>query len=723
MRASTTILLATLLFLATGAWAGTTWDGGGGGDLAWETAANWDGDELPAFDGTDDIVFDLMAALDDVTVVNGAKSINSLTLNGDQAMSIIGDAITLQSGNVSRTGAANDVMVSNAIELGAPGTWNMSTSGGSTTTFNGPISDGGNGYGMTFNDSRALALNGVVSVGGNLIVDGATKYMSVALGGDNSARTGDTIVNEGGLYVNHDNALGSGKLIFNGPADDTYADFGSSTGATLANAWAINGPQLSYTGNIAMTGAMDPLSQNLTIKPLATSGLTIDSDISDGGAGYSLTFDGWVWRHFRLGGNNTFGGGVIHKAGFFYFASDNCVGSGDFIVDGMYTSIRAWNGDRTIANDMILYTNMHDSPSPNGPQWSSWARFDMIGSGSDGTLTLTGKVILADPEDDETFRAIFARGRGLDIAGGFHNGPGGDDLTLIIDQNSSGNVITISGASTHTGGTRICNGIVLVNNTSGSGLGSGPVTVVEDFLGGTGSVAGAVTVGPNGGINPGASIGTFTVNNNVTFENQSRLRIEIDGAAAYDVLAVNGAVTLGDIDGAPTLEAYLSDKDIPNAAVLTILQNDGADPIVGTFDGLAEGGTVNLSSGDPMLIIISATATISYVGGTGNDITLTDFVIDALLIGDMDGSGAVNNNDITPFVLALTDRPTYLATYPGIDPDVIGDIDGSGVLNNNDITLFVTLLTTGSYPQAVPEPATMALLALGGLVLLKRRSR
>jgi len=91
------------------------------------------------------------------------------------------------------------------------------------------------------------------------------------------------------------------------------------------------------------------------------------------------------------------------------------------------------------------------------------------------------------------------------------------------------------------------------------------------------------------------------------------------------------------------------------------------------------------------------------------------------LLGDMDGSGAVNNNDITPFVLALADRPAYVALYPGIDADVVGDIDGSGALNNNDITGFVNLLA--GWPQAVPEPAALGMLCLGiaGLVV-KRRS-
>ena len=52
----------------------------------------------------------------------------------------------------------------------------------------------------------------------------------------------------------------------------------------------------------------------------------------------------------------------------------------------------------------------------------------------------------------------------------------------------------------------------------------------------------------------------------------------------------------------------------PNGAQFTILRNDGADPISGTFAFLPEGGTFTTNS---------TTFQISYIGGDGNDIVLT----------------------------------------------------------------------------------------------------
>jgi len=62
--------------------------------------------------------------------------------------------------------------------------------------------------------------------------------------------------------------------------------------------------------------------------------------------------------------------------------------------------------------------------------------------------------------------------------------------------------------------------------------------------------------------------------------------------------------------------------------------------------------------------------------------------------GDMNCDGEVNNFDIDPFVLALTDPEAYAAQFPNCDP-MNGDVNNDGALNNFDIDPFVALLTGG----------------------------
>jgi len=60
--------------------------------------------------------------------------------------------------------------------------------------------------------------------------------------------------------------------------------------------------------------------------------------------------------------------------------------------------------------------------------------------------------------------------------------------------------------------------------------------------------------------------------------------------------------------------------------------------------------------------------------------------------GDLNCDGVVNNFDIDPFVLALTDPAGYALRFPNCNR-MLADINGDGVVDNFDIDPFVKLLT------------------------------
>ncbi|MBL8879706.1 MAG: SUMF1/EgtB/PvdO family nonheme iron enzyme [Phycisphaerales bacterium] len=69
----------------------------------------------------------------------------------------------------------------------------------------------------------------------------------------------------------------------------------------------------------------------------------------------------------------------------------------------------------------------------------------------------------------------------------------------------------------------------------------------------------------------------------------------------------------------------------------------------------------------------------------------------ASVLADMNCDGVVNNFDIDPFVLGLTDANAYEAAFP--DCRLLnGDVNGDGVLNNFDIDPFVICLTNSGCP-------------------------
>ncbi|REK19327.1 MAG: hypothetical protein DWQ37_01375, partial [Planctomycetota bacterium] len=147
--------------------------------------------------------------------------------------------------------------------------------------------------------------------------------------------------------------------------------------------------------------------------------------------------------------------------------------------------------------------------------------------------------------------------------------------------------------------------------------------------------------------------GLLNGNINVPFQ------LTVDDISASSVinskLEVSGTVNLG---GA-TFEGSLSSGFVPTLGQqFTIVDNDGADPVSGTFAGLPEGAGV---------IIDGQGFTVSYVGGDGNDVVLTAAAVNPTEVlgrqifyngSKFDGfSTAINASDD---LAIATDKSAYL---------------------------------------------------------------
>jgi fibronectin-binding autotransporter adhesin len=114
-------------------------------------------------------------------------------------------------------------------------------------------------------------------------------------------------------------------------------------------------------------------------------------------------------------------------------------------------------------------------------------------------------------------------------------------ITKIVKEGSGTWTLT-STNSTYSGDTTVSNGTLLVNNTRGSGTGTGVVTVASGgTLGGTGVITGPVTV--NGTLAPGGNaVGTLTISNNLVVNSGATLSYAL--GATSDRMAVSSNLTL-----------------------------------------------------------------------------------------------------------------------------------------------------------------------------------
>ena len=216
--------------------------------------------------------------------------------------------------------------------------------------------------------------------------------------------------------------------------------------------------------------------------------------------------------------------------------------------------------------------------------------------------TLTGPITLTG---NATFDVT--SGGTLTVPGNI--GAGSASLTKDGD-----GVMIIEGTSSYTGTTFVTAGKLLVNGDLTS---SSTIDVQTGaVLGGNGTL-GPIVVGPTSTFSPGNSPDTITVSS-LTLSSGAGYLEELfgntpgNGTTGYDKTIVTaGPVVLSNAN----LTVSLGGGYTPGAGdVFTVIDNQSSSPVSGTFNGLAEGALV--SSGGSMF-------RISYVGGDGNDVTLT----------------------------------------------------------------------------------------------------
>src|SRR5581483_8112742 len=100
---------------------------------------------------------------------------------------------------------------------------------------------------------------------------------------------------------------------------------------------------------------------------------------------------------------------------------------------------------------------------------------------------------------------------------------------------------------------------------------------------------------------------------NLTLRNLSLFEEGITSATDFNQTSVTGTVNLNS-----AVLGISSSTTVPPGTQFTIIQNDGTDPIVGTFAGSPQGGTVTSVLGGG-----SQNYTIDYHGGDGNDVVNT----------------------------------------------------------------------------------------------------
>lgn len=563
------------------------------------------------------------------TVINSAAGTNGLTA--------VGVGTWFGSGPVTVNGGfiffSNNTLANDFTFNGGLATMNNS----SPTTLNGTITLA---VPTTFqlNTNGNMVINGKVTGPGGLTKTQGTNHGSLQLASANNDYSGLTTVTGGVLQV-------KSSLYGNDTAKWTPANISVASGATFAvNTGGASDFSISDVGTM-LTNLLISVDNNglkagsffglstANATGTVTFATTVTDSAGTGGGAVGLRKLGA--GTLELTGANTYSGKTMINLGALKVSSLNSVAS-PAASSSLGRPTTAANGTIEFsaptsttgnATCSLIYIGTTDETTDRVLKLPNQLLGGILDQSGTGLLKFASDLVVGSGDATKDQRKTLTlqgstAGTG-EIAGVIPNSAVGvaGQLATSIAKVGTGTWV-LSGANTYTGTTTVSGGTLLVNNTTGSGTGTGNVNINAGALGGDGFITGAVTIGNNAGsddaiLAPGNSVGSIDTGN-LTFNSDGSYACEVGGTlVTSDQTNVTGTVT---IKTGAVLTVSLTGSPAVGQKYF-IVTNNMADAIIGTFDGLAQDAVVGSYGGTDLKISYTGDFGTSAITG-GNDIVL-----------------------------------------------------------------------------------------------------
>ncbi len=277
------------------------------------------------------------------------------------------------------------------------------------------------------------------------------------------------------------------------------------------------------------------------------------------------------------------------------------------------------------------------------------------------------------------YGAIDINGQTLRIFNPRFNGPINGKGTIVL---TAGALVFLFGSGDFSGDIQGSAANAILALGPGASLPNATVTITQIMQYTESAVLGNLTILPSesGYVGPGFGVlhtKSLVLSHTAGGHGGGLLLMERpDGGSQIDVM---GTVTL---NGAP-LRTY-ADGTFVAGQTFTIVKNDGADPVNGTFEDLPEGTIVDG---------ISSRFRISYIGGDGNDVVLAALADTHTAI-----SQSASNTQLGEPVMVTATVTAQSGTPSG---SVVFTADGVAIgtapLKNDVAGLTITTLTAGTH--------------------------